>query len=53
MTGRIEVTFVSGGVECAAYLYRPDPVIGAVPGVVMGHGFTGTRNLGLPVIWQP
>lgn len=48
ITTRIEVTFDSGGAECAAYLYSPVPAFGEAPCVVMGHGFTGTRNLGLP-----
>ena len=48
MTERTEVTFVSGGVQCAAHLYLPVPANGKVPCVVMVHGFTGTRNLGLP-----
>src|SRR6516164_6910545 len=47
MTERIDVTFVSGDVTCAGYLYMPDSVSGKVPCVVMGHGFSGTRNLGL------
>lgn len=47
MTGRTEITFDSGGVTCAAYLYLPDPSSGQAPCVVMAHGFSGTRNLGL------
>jgi len=48
MTERMDVTFGSGNVKCAGYLYLPDgPVTGKVPCVVMGHGFSGTRNLGL------
>jgi dienelactone hydrolase len=47
MTERIEITFDSGGVTCAGYLYLPDSAAGTVPCVVMGHGFSGTRNLGL------
>jgi fermentation-respiration switch protein FrsA (DUF1100 family) len=44
----MDVTFGSGNVKCAGYLYLPDgPVTGKVPCVVMGHGFSGTRNLGL------
>jgi uncharacterized protein len=44
---RIEVRFASGDSFCAAFLYRP-VVAGAVPCVVTGHGFSGTRDLGLP-----
>ena len=47
MTERIDVTFDSGDVTCAGYLYLPDPVSSKVPCVVMAHGFSGTRNLGL------
>lgn len=52
MAERTEVTFDSGGVECAAYLYRPAAPSGgrsgAVPCVVMAHGFSATRDDGLP-----
>jgi fermentation-respiration switch protein FrsA (DUF1100 family) len=48
MVERTEVTFDSSGVECAAYLYRPASGSGAVPCVVMAHGFTATRDDGLP-----
>lgn len=47
MPRRIDVTFDSGTVNCAGYLYLPDRVTGQVSCVVMGHGFSGTRNLGL------
>ncbi len=43
---RADVTFTSGGVECAAWLYRP-PAEGASPIVVMAHGFSGTREIRL------
>lgn len=43
-----EVYFDSGGVRCAASLYHPhEPGEGLVPCVVMGHGTSGTRDLGL------
>ena len=48
MSGRAEVTFPSGGEQCAAYLYRPSPAEQLVPCVVMAHGFTGTRDERLP-----
>lgn len=48
MTQRAEVVFRSGGVECAAYLYRPADAIDDVPCVVMAHGFTSTRDDTLP-----
>jgi fermentation-respiration switch protein FrsA (DUF1100 family) len=49
MVERAEVFFDSGGVECAAYLYGSAGVNGNVPCVVKGHGFSGTRDLGLHV----
>lgn len=45
---RDEITFHSGGETCAAWLYRPEGDHGSVPCVVMAHGFTGTREDGLP-----
>lgn len=50
MSSPSEVFFDSGGVRCAAHLYAPPAGLapGGSPCVVMGHGFTGTRNLGLP-----
>jgi dienelactone hydrolase len=43
---RSDVTFRSGGDECAAWLYRPDGG-GPHPFVVMAHGFSATRELRL------
>lgn len=40
-----EIVFVSGGVTCAADLYRPGGRPGTSPCVVMGHGFSGTKGL--------
>lgn len=48
MAERSEVTFRSGGEDCAAYLYRPTDAIGDVPCVVMAHGFSTTRDDRLP-----
>ena len=45
---RSEVFFPSGGLRCAATLYRPVGLAGAAPCVVLAHGFSGTRDLGLP-----
>lgn len=43
-----EETFPSGGVACAARIYRPESIPGAgAPVVVMGHGFGGVRALRL------
>jgi fermentation-respiration switch protein FrsA (DUF1100 family) len=36
--------FDSGGVELAGYLHRPADASGQLPGVVMGHGFSGTQD---------
>jgi fermentation-respiration switch protein FrsA (DUF1100 family) len=43
---RSDVSFPSGRTECAAWLYRPEAE-GPRPLVVMAHGFSGTRELGL------
>lgn len=48
MTQPAEVVFRSGGVDCAAYLYRPADAVDDVPCVVMAHGFTATRDDRLP-----
>jgi len=42
----VDVSFSSGGVDCAAWLYRPGQE-GTCPMVVMAHGFSGTRELRL------
>lgn len=44
---RRELRFPSGSTTCAADLYMPANAGARVPCVVMGHGFTGTRDLGL------
>lgn len=43
---RSDVTFSSGGTECAAWLYRPDGVVNP-PIVVLAHGFAAFRELRL------
>jgi pimeloyl-ACP methyl ester carboxylesterase len=43
---RADVSFSSGGVDCAAWLYRPAGE-GLCPMVVMAHGFSATRELRL------
>lgn len=45
---RQHVSFRSGGETCAAHLYRPDDPAADVPCVIMGHGFSATRDDGLP-----
>jgi len=44
---RSEVSFISGGLRCAAWLYRPSGVQQDLPCVVMSHGFSLTRHDGL------
>jgi fermentation-respiration switch protein FrsA (DUF1100 family) len=41
----ITVFFHSGGVTCAADLYRPPGRMGTLPCLVMRHGFSGTKGL--------
>jgi dienelactone hydrolase len=43
---RTDVTFQSGGVDCAAWLYTPDTE-GPFATVVMGHGLGGIRQMRL------
>ncbi|AWH95549.1 alpha/beta hydrolase [Dietzia psychralcaliphila] len=50
--GRVDATFRSGGVECAAWVYRPDtsaaPGEATAPAIVMAHGLGCVRDLRLP-----
>ncbi|OCB33719.1 hypothetical protein A5675_21740 [Mycobacterium malmoense] len=43
-----EVSFQSGGVRCAGDLYRPATAGDGLACVVMGHGGSATKRLGLP-----
>ncbi|MFN8032633.1 MAG: alpha/beta fold hydrolase [Mycobacterium sp.] len=45
---REDVRIPSAGEQLAAYLYRPESSSGLVPCVVMAHGFSATRDDGLP-----
>lgn len=45
---RVDVRIPSHGEELAAYLYLPDSPSAPVPCVVMAHGFSATRDDGLP-----
>ncbi len=45
---RVDVRIPSHGEQLAAYLYRPSDGDTPVPCVVMAHGFSGTRDDGLP-----
>jgi pimeloyl-ACP methyl ester carboxylesterase len=45
---RQDLTFASGGADCAAWWYRPaDPQPDRAPCVVMAHGFSMTRRDGM------
>lgn len=46
---RADVSFLSAGVRCAAWLYRPAHTTRDVPCVVMAHGFGLTRRDNLTV----
>jgi pimeloyl-ACP methyl ester carboxylesterase len=48
MTTPEDVRIPSGREQLAAYLYRPDTTDSAAPCVVMAHGFSATRDDGLP-----
>jgi uncharacterized protein len=50
--GREEVSFVSGGESCAAWLFRPVDVAGAVPVVVMASGLSCVRDQRLDAFAQ-
>jgi len=45
---RRDITFTSGGMRCAAWLYLPEGVAEPAPCVVMAHGFGGTRSDAVP-----
>ena len=45
---RRDTRIPSHGEQLAAYVYLPDEVPGAMPCVVMAHGFSATRDDGLP-----
>jgi pimeloyl-ACP methyl ester carboxylesterase len=44
---RVDLRFPCGEDSCAGWLYRP-PGVAEPPVVVMGHGFSGTRDVALP-----
>ena len=48
MSAPEDVRIPSHGEQLAAYLYRPEPAEGDAPCVVMAHGFSATRDDGLP-----
>lgn len=44
---RTDIEFISAGVTCRGWLYRPDGAAGPAPAIVMSHGFSATRHMGL------
>ena len=44
---RTDVEFLSAGVICRGWLYRPEIAAGPTPAIVMSHGFSATRHMGL------
>lgn len=48
MAAREDVRIPSDGDQLAAYVYRPGPPAGTAPCVVMAHGYSATRDDGLP-----
>lgn len=44
---RYDLRFPCGATECAGWLFLPNDVE-SPPVIVMGHGFAGTRDVGLP-----
>ncbi|NQT73203.1 MAG: alpha/beta hydrolase [Chloroflexi bacterium] len=48
---RHDSDFLSKGVRCAGWLFRPGKVLNP-PIVIMAHGFAGERTFGLPVFAQ-
>ena len=46
--GPLDVSFDSGGLSCAATVYRPTATAGRMGCVVMGNGVTLTRKDGIP-----
>jgi uncharacterized protein len=45
---RLDVSFESGALRCAATIYRPSAPAGPAASVVMGNGITLTRKDGIP-----
>lgn len=46
------VRFLSRGVELAGVLYRPDTETDGMPGIVLCQGYTGTKEMFLPILAQ-
>ena len=45
---RKDITFTSKGLYCSGWLFAPEALQGQkAPTIVMGHGFTGVKEMGL------
>jgi fermentation-respiration switch protein FrsA (DUF1100 family) len=45
---RTDIAFQSAGLTCRGWLYRPEGAAGDLPAIVMSHGFSATKEMGLP-----
>ena len=45
---RSDISFESHGVTCRGWLYQPEGGASPAPAIVMSHGFSATRHMGLP-----
>jgi len=46
-SSRKEVSFKANGTPVSAWLYLPEDLSAPVPCIIMGHGFGGTKDMGL------
>lgn len=44
---RSDIEFTSHGVTCRGWLYRPEGMKGPTPAIVMSHGFSAVKEMGL------
>jgi len=44
---RSDIAFKSNGVTCRGWLYRPEGAKGSTPAIVMSHGFSAVKEMGL------
>jgi len=44
---RTDIEFTSAGTTCRGWLYRPENQTVSTPAIVMSHGFSATRHMGL------
>lgn len=45
---RTDISFQSAGLTCRGWLYRPDNAPKSAPVIVMSHGFSAVKEMGLP-----